>query len=453
MNQVLLNDPDAADWARPEVTPAQRRTDLIGAIALFLGAILSMALYRISGFMKDPASDLVSLIVIAATMLPLAFRRRWPMPTLIVVAAGCIVMWTISVPEPLFSNIALFMAIYTVGAWSSRRNLALYIRAIVIVVCLGWLVVSMFRMATGDTLTDADKTLGIKAGAIMSPFVAYALIQLLTNLLYFGGAYYFGNHSYEAARERAAAEISAKEQLMQRGVIAQQAVTIERLRIARELHDAVAHHVSVMGVQAGAARAVLDSNPEAAKAALSIVENGSRNAIDELHGLLGALRTPEQPGVLEGQGVAETNATYASLGVSSIPHLIDQAVAGGLPTDFAIIGEPRELSSVTSLNLYRITQESLTNARKHGGPHISATVRLRYLDDAVEVEISNTSRSTKAAGQRAGRRSSQLNQLGAGLGILGMRERVATDGGELHTSVPERGGFVVRARVPNTTTS
>ncbi|GAA3598931.1 sensor histidine kinase [Klugiella xanthotipulae] len=429
-----FNDPDGENWIRQRAGRSDLRNDMIGAIALWLGSVLSMTLFRTAAFYPEPAPLPLSLLLLAAATLPLAFRRRWPIPVAMVVAAAFILVGTYRVPEVLVVNIALFVAVYTVGSWENNRSWAALSRLVVIAAMLVWLLIALFIAATDIK----DDQANIAAGAIMSPFVAYMLIQILTNLLYFGGAYFFGDHAFEAARERARAEVRTTELTEQRAITAQQAITLERLRIARELHDAVAHHVSVMGVQASAARTVLDSDPEAARSALTVVETGARTAIDELHSLLGTLREPHPEG---------SEDTVGSFGVRHIPDLIESARANDLSVIYAVVGDPRPLPPLTSLNLYRITQESLTNVRKHGGQHASVDVRLRYLPRAVELDIANTGDEASASAARTVR-SRRRTRHSSGLGIVGMRERVDSDGGTLHAGLRERGGFLVRAHIP-----
>lgn len=182
-----------------------------------------------------------------------------------------------------------------------------------------------------------------------------------------------------------------------------------------------------MGVQAGAARSTLDGDPAAAREALLHVEATARSAIDELHGILVTLRDAESS--------ASDQTAGSTVGIAALSSLVQASVDAGLPTDLEVVGEPRPLPPTLSLNLYRIAQEALTNARKHAGPEAVAEVRVRYLADAVELEVANT-------GTVRGRRA-----IG-GLGQLGMRERVATSGGSLEVGPRSRGGYLVRARLP-----
>ncbi|MFU8946653.1 sensor histidine kinase [Mycetocola zhadangensis] len=420
-------DPGDPGWRRPAVTPSQVRADAILAAVLFVGTLFSLMLYQVAGLYDDPAPMWLSLVWAVLITLPLAVRRRFPNTVAIIVSIAFIVGGEARVPELLMCNITLFMALYAVGAWVDSRRTALVIRAGIIAVMLGWLVIAMLRQTT-----DPDALEGFSRVGAFSPLVAYLMIQILTNLLYFGGAYYFGDRSYASARQKALLEFRTAELERERERTEQQAVALERVRIARELHDVVAHHVSVMGVQAGAARTVLDSNPAMARDALANVELGARTAIDELQKLLHTLR--------ESEPVDDAASTSAStLGLDSLSGLVADSTASGLPTTLEVIGEPREVPGLVRLSLYRIAQEALTNARKYAGSAATADVRVRYLDGAVELEVANT--GSVPSQPRPG-----------GLGHIGMRERVDALGGSLELGPRARGGYLVRARIPDAAT-
>jgi signal transduction histidine kinase len=204
---------------------------------------------------------------------------------------------------------------------------------------------------------------------------------------------------------------------------ARQAVIAERVRIARDLHDVIAHHVSVMGVQASAARRVLHTDPGVASEALAAVESTARTAIDELSGLLGVLRETDGP----------DEATLP--GLEQVARLVDETRAMGLAVEYAVYGEPRPVPDAIALSAYRIVQEALTNTVKHAAA-TAAEVRLRYLDQALEVEVNDDGRG--AVGPA----------VGTGLGLVGMRERVGVHGGHLEVGPRRGGGFQVRARLP-----
>ncbi|QCB94458.1 sensor histidine kinase [Cellulomonas shaoxiangyii] len=426
-------DPDVTGWSRRQPGPDGLRWDVLLGVLLFVGAVLSSVMWRVTGLIPDPAPGWLSVLLLAAQTLPLTVRRRWPSAVAVVTGAAFIVAQLLMVPEQLVSNIALFMALYTVGAWERSRARAFWVRAGVVTAMFTWLLVSIFLAAT-----DPDADIGLERAGAFSPFVAYMLIQLLTNVLYFAGAWWFGDHAWASARERERTAWRTRLLQAERVRAEAQAVALERLRIARELHDAVAHHVSLMGVQAAAARTVLASDPARAAAALGHVEESAREAVVELQGLLGTLREGATAEVGDPVEPAPPGEALASLDVARLPQLVESARAAGLEVTYQEVGDPQRLSPLASLNLYRIAQEALTNARKHAGPSARADVRLRWLGGTVELEVSDDG----GTGRRAGVVPS------TGMGLVGMRERVASDGGTLEAGRLRRGGFLVRARVP-----
>ncbi|GAA1951182.1 sensor histidine kinase [Microbacterium aquimaris] len=410
----------ATDSARPvrEATRAEHRADLWLAAGLFVAAVLSVALNSVAGiFGADAPGVEWGLVYAFALTAPLAVRRRYPSLVAITVAVTFFLGMTARVPEVYVGNIAIFVSFYTVGAWLTDRRQATLVRVGIIVGMFVWLTVNTFRAA----LDPADDALS-QAG-LFSPFAAYMLIQFLVNAAFFGGAYYMGDRAFAAAEQRAALEERTRELEQEREVTAAQAVALDRVRIARELHDVVAHHVSAMGVQAGAARAVLDHDPVAARAALEGVEESARGALNELRHLLETLRTGDA------EPVDGSTVTLAAL-----DHLVAHSQDHGLPTSLTTVGEPRPLSTLIEVNLYRIAQEALTNVRRHAGPGATADVRVRYGPETVELEVANTGRTTLPPRP--------------GLGIVGMRERAAAIGGDLTVAPRGRGGFLVRAEVP-----
>ena len=407
-------------------TPTDRelRGDLVLAAVLFVGAVLSAALSSVAQVYGEDAQDLWTALVYAfAIAVPLAVRRRFPATVAVIVAVSFFTAVTLRIPEIYVGNIAMFVALYTVGAWMNDRRKAMFVRVGIIIGMFVWLLITMYR----DAISEAEKA-DVAAG-LFSPYVAYMLIQLLLNALYFGGAYYFGERSWIAATERAVLEGRTAELEREREVTAAQAVALDRVRIARELHDVVAHHVSVMGVQAGAARLVLERDPAQSAQILAGIESSARDAISELRQLLETLRTPG----------GETADAASTVSLDDIGALAEASTEAGLPTDYAVIGDPVPVPSLVAVNLYRIAQESLTNARRHAGVGATADVRVRYDEDAVEVEVVNTGRS--------------VTQLRPGLGQLGMRERAAASGGTIEVTPRSHGGLRVRARVPLTPTA
>lgn len=419
----MTSDADFRDWRRPPADASARKADAVIAGSLFGAAVLSLVLGRAIGMFEEPASPAVSLAVLAAVTLPLAWRRVASVPVLIIVSVGLVLVGELSVTEVTVSNIAMFMAMYSVGAWEPDRRRATWARLVVVIGMGIWLLISFFRASTQDLGLD-----GPGVGAL-TPVAAFMLQQVLINVLYFAGAWWFGDHAYGSARQRALTEHRTRQLEDEQAKVARQTVTIERLRIARELHDAVAHHVSLMGVQAAAARTVLDADPAAARQQLEALEESSRAAVSELYQLLGTLRDEELP-------IAGVEPATASLGLADLPHLVDDARASGLQVSLEQVGEPVPVTSLIGLNLYRIAQESLTNVRKHAGAGARARVHLRYGADAVELEIADDGLGRPGPVQR-----------GAGLGVLGMRERAASLGGTLEAGPRADSGWVVRVRV------
>jgi signal transduction histidine kinase len=231
-----------------------------------------------------------------------------------------------------------------------------------------------------------------------------------------------------ALRERAAQAEGAEERAThaerEREENARHAVFEERVRIARELHDVVAHHVSMMGVQAGAARVVIDRDRVKAKEALTAIESSSRQAVAELHRLLGFLRQ-----------AGDRDDLAPQPGLGQLPRLAASMSESHLAVEVSIEGETRSLPPTVDVSAYRIVQEALTNTLKHSAAS-RADVHVRYWPDEVEVEIIDDGRPNGASSSGLG-----------GLGLIGMRERAALHGGQLSAGPAAGGGYAVRARL------
>ncbi|WP_156761400.1 sensor histidine kinase [Microbacterium karelineae] len=406
-------------FARQAPSVAQARADVWLGVTLFVGAVISSVLGYFAQLAGPDTLDARAGLVYAAVIsLPFVVRRRHPILVAIVVNAVYIVGMEMGVPELYVGQIVLFLAMYTVGAWVDDRQRARLVRLAIVAAMFVWMLVATFRAAT-EPVPE-----GVTAVGALSPTLAYMLIMWLVNVVFFGGAYYMGDKAYEAALGRQALQERTRELEEQQEIASAQAVALDRVRIARELHDVVAHHVSAMGVQAGAARTVVDADPEKAKSALAAVEQSSRQAIAELRHLLDTLRDHDE----------RADEAPSTIGFASLDALVRGSDAAGTPTTLRVIGEAREVSDFVQINMYRIAQEALTNARRHGGPGVTADVRLRYGDDAVELEVTNTGRVV--LGSRTG------------LGTLGMRERATAMGAHLEAGPRDQGGYLVRVRVP-----
>lgn len=419
---------DATGWVRPSPSRSALQADVILAAALGFGAATTSLLYARMGMYSETAPVWLWVLGLSLATLPLALRRRYPVPVAVIIAVGFFVCGQFAVPEALMINISLFVALYTIGAWEANRVLAVWSLLLIAVVMVVWLVISLIISSSNpDTLP------GVSRIGLFSAFATYATLQIITNLLYFSGAYFFGMNSWRAARTRAVLEAQGRELELERRTSAEQAVALDRLAIARELHDVVAHHVSVMGVQAAAARLSLERRPDEAQRALEVVETSAHSAIKELRALVQTLRSPEsgEPG--------------STVGVAMLPALAAEAQLAGTPVTFIVSGEARSLPLLVDVALYRVAQEALTNVRKHAGRGATAELRLRFGAGGVELEVSDN-----GVRQRLGVRDAN----GSGLGLRGMRERLGAVGGTLEAahrdpSIGSKpGGFIVRASVP-----
>jgi signal transduction histidine kinase len=238
----------------------------------------------------------------------------------------------------------------------------------------------------------------------------------------------------EAARSRRAYAREAEERARQAELgleqEAERRVTEERLRIARELHDVLGHHVALITVQAGAAADVLDDRPAEAKRSLTYIKQAGRAALDDLRDVVVLLRRPGDPAV----------PTEPAAGLAALDELIAVYRGSGLRIDREIDGVARPLPGTVDVVAYRVVQEALTNVAKHAGP-VAVTVRLAYAVDELRIDVEDGGNGGPVDGV-AGR--------GDGHGIAGMRERVAAVDGELTTGSRPGGGFRVRARLPLT---
>ena len=335
-------------------------------------------------------APLVEAVLVAVIALPLLVRRRAPLLVLaLVIAAGYAGFAT--GPDhggALQGWIVLNVALYTVAAHCSLRR-ALAGAALV----TGFLLFfEIPRLVEGARLED-----------VASEWVSLGVVWAL-------GRWVRQRRQHAAALE---ADREAR---------ALEAVAEERARIAREMHDAVAHGVSVMVLQAGAAEHVLATSPERARESLRTIQDTGREAIVELHRMLGLLRAPVEEAELAPQP-----------GVARLDALLGQVRAAGLPVELTVEGHPRRLPPGVDRSAYRIVQEGLTNALRHAGP-AHATVTLRYRDRALELEVLDDGRGGGANG--------------GGFGLVGMRERAALYGGELDAGARPGGGYALRATLP-----
>jgi signal transduction histidine kinase len=418
---------DDPHWQRPAPSGPQQRWDVLVGV-LLAGAILgNMLLGYSAGAIPDewrpglPECVLWSL----AVGLPLALRRRFPLGTMLACSAAYIGMQARYVPESQLASICLFIAIFTAGAWGKDRLLTRAARGIVIAVMFAWLAYSLSATAWGAALLhDSDR------GGGPLPRATAAVISIAAvNVLYFAAAWVFGDLAWNQRRQQILLQQRNDELAVERDRGARRAVIAERVRIARELHDVVAHHVSLMGLQAAAARRVLDRDPELTRSTLTEVESTGRSAMEEMHRLLGVLRQDDAD--------AEPELSPAP-GLADLEALVGSAAGSGLQAAFAEVGTREAVPESLQVTVYRIVQEAITNTLRHGAA-TRIDVRLRHLGGALEVEIVDDGRATGSAGS---------HRAGPGMGHVGMRERTALHGGELELGPRSEGGYRVRARFP-----
>lgn len=411
---------------RPLPGPEGLRADAGLAVLFAVGSFTAALLYQRTGIYSSVAEPWVWAVGILFGSLPLAARRRRPVPAAIGVSIGFFVIGQFGVPDMLMVQIAMFLAMYSIGAWERNRTLALWARVGITAAMFVWIIVNLIVSSS-----DAETFPGLSRSGIFSAYATFAVIQILTNIMYFGGAFYFGERSWRGARTQALLEARTRELELERGTNAAQAVALDRLEIARELHDVVAHHISIMGIQAAAARRSLADSPGRAAQALEVVETSAHSAVTELRALLHTLRSPGE------------ESSASTVGVAHLAALVDEAQSAGTPARLIVAGTPRPLPLLVDVALYRVVQEALTNVRKHAGRGARATVRLRFEHDAVEVEVSDDGlrRTLESSSPAPG-------ADGLGLGLRGMRERIAAVGGTLEYGRREGTGFITRARVP-----
>ena len=353
-----------------------------------------------------------------ALTVPLVVRRRYPLVVLVVVGVLFIAAQARQIGDNFVPSIVLFLAIFTAGGWAPDRRRAVFVRVGLVVAMFAWLGFGLVRFLVGP-VRDYEHAAGP-----LDPVLASVLYGIGFNLLYFLSSYFFGELAWLSARRLAELEFRTDQLRLSQEQNTRGAIVAERMRIARDLHDVVAHHVSVMGIQAGAARRVLDTDHDLARTSLETVEKTARTAIGELRSLLGVLRADPEP----------AEDVTAAPGLEQLPDLVETARSTGLEVGHGTYGEPRPVPPGVALSAYRVVQEALTNVVKHAGAS-KADVRVRFLATALEVEVTDDGKGRAAA-------------AGGGFGLVGMRERVSVHGGEFEAG-PRRGaGYLVRASLP-----
>ena len=397
-------------------SPVSRRAIGIDAALAAAATVVALA----AG--TPPARPLGTLLV-ALTTAPLALRRVFPLTTFWTIMAAIVAAYYGDNNATLVTFFTVAFAAYSAVVHSRYRGAAVLSMPLVTV-----LVIALFP----------DTSPPIPARA--TPLLIFIPIMIVGDAVH-RWARRAGDSGERLRRAQAEHEAATR-----------RALALERARLASELHDVVTHNVSMMVVQAGAARRVLSKDPGEATKALRAVESSGRTALTELRHLLGLLSPPGDAG--EPVGLPGTQLDAASSlggaadlapqpGLDELREMVGRVVAAGLPVELHISGTPRDLPPGLGLAVYRVVQEALTNVIKHAG-RPRTEVQLTYESAVLVVEVADDGRPIPAVGPAPDAGVPH----GAGMGLLGLRERVALYGGELAAGPRPGGGWLVRAKIP-----
>lgn len=384
---------------------------VIETVALLATGLLSLLVQMRTDDVLDEAGTIPGWLAVSwmvALLVPYVVRRRFPLAAMVAIGVVFTGFRLWMVPEYVVSGIVMFLVIVFAGRdGGARRGVA---RAGIVSLIGVMFVITVITQELPEEYR---------------PLFRWSLVSSVVYNAFFVAAAWLLGDALHRRRERERELWERTTQLeAERELNARRAVVDERLRIARELHDVVAHHVSVMGVQAGAARRMIDRDPQRAVTALATVEGSSRQAVDELRRLVGLLR--EQDGV----------SLEPAPGLDRVERLLDETRLTGIDVGWQVEGEAVPIPDSVGLSIYRVVQEALTNTLKHA--HATRVdVTMRYAAEAVEVEVADNGVGIAPPGT-----------AGSGHGLVGMRERVALHDGALDARPDRRGGFCVRARFP-----
>jgi signal transduction histidine kinase len=397
--------------------------------AIGIDAILAAAATVSALAAGPPPARLLGPLLVALTAAPLAVRRMFPLTAFWAIMAAIVAVYYGDDSGTLVTFLTMGFAAYSAVVHSRYRGAAVISMPVAAV-----LVIALF----------ADTAPPVPARA--TPLLIFIPIMIV------------GDAVHRWARRAGDSGARLRQAQAEHEAATRRALALERARIASELHDVVTHNVSMMVVMAGAARRVLRADPAEATKALHAVESSGRTAMTELRHLLGLLSPP--PGTADAGGPAgppsapldaDSNSGGAAglapqPGLDELREMVDRVVTAGLPVELHITGTPRDLPPGLGLAVFRVVQEALTNVIKHAGKPYTE-VRLNYEPAAVVVEIADNGRPIPAA-VPAWDASSASVPRGAGMGLLGLRERVALYGGELAAGPRPSGGWLVKSTMP-----
>jgi signal transduction histidine kinase len=385
------------------------RTDVllvIGLVVLGVASQLTVVVPAAPPTRSVPTPPVIVAWAIAFTV-PLLLRRRFPCLVLIVTAVHFLLYWAVGLVNEIASWLVLAVAVFSAAAYGRLPRAAW---------CAGACLAGMGALGVVAFLLRGPADAG-RFGA--SGLVVATVLDALPYVV----GWTLGTMTRRLRESRASLRLRTLELDQERRRSAERAVLEERVRIARELHDVVAHHVSLMGIQAGVAQRLFDARPDDAREAVAAVQAGSGQVIAELQTLLGVLRGREDP---------DDPAREPAPGLDRLPDLVAGVRRAGLEVDLAVEGAPGP--PALELSAYRIVQEALTNSLKHAGT-ARASVTVRCAGGGIDVEVVDD-------GHGPGPESAD-----GGRGLVGMRERVGLHNGTLEAGARPGGGFRVHARL------
>ncbi len=405
------------------VVPAQRPprlADMLLAAGVALAQLLLVGIAAGSPSAGAPwrAPSLVTVALVLAQALPLALRRRFPVPVFGAALAGNVAYYLIGYP-PTGLDVALVVALYTVAAHRAARVatpvFVVSVMAVVVPAFGGW----------GPFWSRATAAL-----------VAYLVVFFAAG--YAAGRYQRVRRLYNQEQLRLLQALAEQAQ-RERAAAAARAVKAERSRLARELHDSVAHHLSVVAVQAAVAVRQLDRDRVAARRALDAVQEASREGLATMPAIVRALRGSEREPSADGPADAADGGWSRVETLADLPATVERLRRAGCPVELRMITVPDRLPPGVSESAFRVAQEALTNAVKHA-PGASVVVTVGGGHGEVDVEVTDDGPRGHGGAPAAG----------GGHGLLGMRERVSLFGGTFSAGPRPGGGFAVHARFPVT---
>ncbi len=374
---------------------------LVGATLIFILATATLATGTVKGSESEP--DLIGYLLVVVMTVAVYFRRRFPLPATAVGAASTVTYWVSDYPGAIEFGLALLLYNATRHGGSDRRR---------VWAVTGGAIAATTITATIGVLAPIEDLPAIAVPGVLAMHTTFALI---------------GEATYQRARH--IAELEARNRALEADLDTQArlAVVDERNRIAREMHDIIAHGMSSVVVQAAAAQRVLDNDPQAARTSLGAIENIGRESVNEMRRMLGILRNVDADGEREPQPA-----------ITDFGELVQRANDAGVETTMEIVGQTRPAPPGVELTGYRVIQEALTNVVRHAGRPVAAEVAVTYAPTGIEVRVTDDGLGAAAS----------TDSAGSGLGLVGMRERVEIYDGDLHAGPRPNGGYEVRAFLP-----